>query len=153
MHPITICSYAIYACVVGIISYYNLPWEWLALLAILLLSDTAFWIGKSYILYWHEFGRFSSHKLKRWVLAKMSIIICAVLIGICVSYLTKHNIVSGLLADVFIWLLIGAELISLIQNSIMIHTEKEIDEFDAISLVMTRMLNKFKSLIDKYLEH
>lgn len=154
MHPITYCSYALYACIIGLIAHYNLPWEWLVILGVLMIADTILWIGKSFVLYNGDDNNwFSSHKMKIGVLSKMAIVITSVLTGVCIFYLTRSEIVTGMLADIFIWLLVSAELISVIQNSIMMHTGKQIEERDAISEVLTWILERIKKILSDNMQH
>lgn len=152
MHPISICSYALYACIIWLITYYDLPWEWLAILSVLMLADTILWVGKSYVL-WADSTWFSSHKMKVWIMSKMAILIAATLAWISISYITKSQEISWMLADIFVWLLVAAELVSIIQNSIMMHTGKQVEEWDAISLVLTWLLKQIKDFLSDKMEH
>ena len=114
--------------------------------------DVVFGIGKAYVLQ-SDNTRFSSHKLKVWVMAKMSILVLMVMLAVVLGRITKIEEVTIVVIDVSSWLFVVAEFISVIQNVMMIKLRKQIQEWDAVTAVLTFILEKMKKLIDDKISH
>jgi hypothetical protein len=72
----------------------------------------------------------------------------AILIGIITSFLIKSEQFSIIFSDVVIGLFIAAEMISILQNAIMIRTKEQLDERDAITAVLRFLLREIRRVIN-----
>lgn len=101
-------------------------------LTIVMLFDTITWTTKSIRLW-----IFRSNRLTRWIISKILILLLILIFAVA-----SHNIYPSITRDdSFVWLIIWmlwiAELISSIQNIIMVRTWKHIEERDAVSFVLS----------------
>ena len=152
MQITAICTYITISC---LFSYLWIEFEAMILLFMLLFTDTIFGIAKSYVLYndptatyedWTPRNKwFNSHKLKIGVLSKILLLIIPPLVAwvFKINWINAWFLISG-----WLWLLCVAELISIIQNFIMIRTGKEIEEFDAITFVLKKILSFIREFLE-----
>lgn len=145
----SVCTYWLYLCVTGFLTYYWLSGEWLILLSVLMVVDVVLWITKSWVLNRQDPERFSSDKLKVGVSAKIAILVLILLLAVILWYLSRAEVVTFVIIDVALGLFVCAEFVSVIQNVIMIRQQKYIPERDAITAVLWWMLDLFKKFIEK----
>lgn len=104
-------------------------------LTVVMLFDTVTWTAKSIRLW-----EFRSNRLTRWIISKILILWL-----IMVFAVASHNLYPEIKRDdSFVWLLIWmlaiAEIISSIQNVMMIRSWEHIEERDAVSFVLSSVL-------------
>ena len=101
-------------------------------LTIVMLFDTITWTTKSIRLW-----IFRSNRLTRWIISKILILLLILIFAVA-----SHNIYPSITRDdSFVWLIIWmlgiAEMISSIQNIIMVRSWEHIEERDAVSFVLS----------------
>lgn len=137
------CIYGFYACAIGLLSYYNIDSEGLLILTLLMTFDVIFWVAKSFVLEWADNPYwFSTHRLKVWVISKLSIFCIFILFWILLQYVTGSSSTMNITTSWILAIFIVAEFISVLQNVIMIRTWKEIAEWDALSYWLSMLYNK-----------
>lgn len=158
MTKIAYCTYIAFGCIIW---YLEAQWygvNKIAMLWFLLLFDTITGIYKSYALWtvgekeyydnWKIKNTwFNSTILKVWVIGKI-LLLCVPLWFIAVWNLGWLEL--GNMLPILVWLLWGAELVSITQNVWSGITKKQIQEFDAISLVLWGILWAIKEQIIKH---
>jgi len=145
--------YWAYASVLWLFNYYGINGEAFVILSVLLIADTAFGVMKSFVLFWEESSWFSSRKFKVWVISKFAIMLFVVLLALATSQWTWDDSIANIIVSSTLWLLIVAEFISIVQNIIMIRTKKEIEEWDAVTMVLTYVLDIMKKFIWEKVNH
>lgn len=153
MNTLQAIIYWVYASVLWLFNYYWINWEAFVILSVLLVADTALWISKSYVLYWEEGSWFSSRKFKVWVISKLAIMLFVILLALATSQWTWDDTIANIVVSSTLWLLIVAEFISIVQNIIMIRTKEEIQEWDAVTAVLTYILSTLKGFISNKIDH
>lgn len=141
-------AYLLYISAIWLCIRYNVSPELIAWLTILMLADTILGMFKAWRVARENSAWFSSRKLKVWVVSKSSILVLI----LCLWFVTKVVLPTSdrwdNLVSVVLWLLCVAEFISIIQNTIVIRTWTETNEYDAISRVLSWLLEKMKNAID-----
>lgn len=104
-------------------------------LTVVMLFDTITWTAKSIRLW-----EFRSNRLTRWIISKILILLLILLFATA-----SHNIYPTITRDdsfvwLIIWMLWVAELISSVQNIIMVRSWEHIEERDAVSFVLSSVL-------------
>lgn len=104
-------------------------------LTIVMLFDTITWTTKSIRLW-----IFRSNRLTRWIISKILILLLILIFAVA-----SHNIYPSITRDdsfvwLIIWMLWVAELISSVQNIIMVRSWEHIEERDAVSFVLSSVL-------------
>ncbi len=112
-------------------------------LTIVMLFDTLAWTTKGIRL-----GEFKSARLTRGIIAKLFILWL-----VLIFWAASHTIFPTITwDDSFLWLVIGmlaiAEVISSIQNVMMIRSGEHIEERDAISFVLSSVLWMLRSKLE-----
>lgn len=112
------------------------------LLVALMIFDTITGIWKRYALA----KDLTSRWLWVWVMSKISVLVMLLLLGwsIKLTGLSNQMAISAVIG-LFIW----AELFSSIQNIYIMHSKKEITEFDAISRVLWWLI----AIVRKFIEN
>lgn len=108
-----------------------------------MVFDTVTWVAK-----WVRLWSFSSHRLTRWLISKIFIITLVLFFSA-----GSHHVFPDILwDDTVLWLLIGmlviAEFISTIQNIIIVHSWQQIEEYDAVSYVLHRILSLLRDKLE-----
>jgi len=151
------CSYILSICV---FNYLQIDMYGFMVLAVLLLFDVIFGMAKHYVLF-NEWTRawvikngkatwFSSHKLKTWCVSKVLELIIVLLLGLVLS--TYTTIWLSFVANTIVAILAVAEFISILQNYISFRQKKPIQEVDAVTAVIRRLLSGMKKKIEKYMD-
>lgn len=153
----TACTYFWYVCIQAFLMYYWLSWEGIIVLSFLMFFDTIFGVWKVYVMEWHKWWHwFSSRRLRIWIICKVSIITSIILFALAFS-----NMVELLWSDVdkaqitsfviwpITWLLIGGELVSVIQNVLIIRKREYIPERDAVTEILSWVLNTLKKAVQE----
>lgn len=141
------CIYGLYACVIGVLWYYGIDAEWMIILTALMIFDVIFGVTKSYVLEsWTNKDWFSTHKLKIWLISKVSIFCVFILFWVLLKYVTWSSVAMDITTMWVLWIFIVAEFISVLQNVIMIRTGKAIAERDALSYWLNMLYKKFSAL-------
>jgi len=158
MTKIAYCTYIAFGCIMW---YLESKWYGavkMSILWFLLLFDTITGIYKDYAIWtisekeYYDNGKvknkwFNSTILKVWVIGKI-LLLCVPIWFIAVAHLGWYELWK--LLPIFVWLLWWAELVSIIQNIWSGITKKQIQEFDAISLVLGWILGVVKEQLIKY---
>lgn len=137
----TMCysAYIIWACV------WLIFWEevlWFYILMSVLLFDTITWIAKAV-----RFGVFRSNDMIWWIISKIFMIWIVIMFAIIMQSKFPDSILPSHILSWLMWLLIVAEIISIIQNTMMVKTWVRIEEWDAVTFVLSTILNKLKTTL------
>lgn len=149
-------AYALYTTMVVALNNIHIDWYAFVILAILLVADTILWVGKSYVLEGHTDKRFSSRKLKVGVISKTAILLLVLLIGLAISVRLWDSArvdSARVFVNSILWLLIAWELISIIQNVIIMKTKEPMEEWDAVSAVLKFALWVVKKQVQEKIDH
>ena len=138
----------VYTWAIFIIDKYGLPTEWLAILFVLLVVDIITGIHKSYEVHDWAKGWFSTRRLTRWALFKFILFVIATLMCISIAYLSNNSGIEIFAVSVVIWVLIIAELFSIIQNYLSAKIWDEVEEWDAITFVLQAVKDKLQKFLE-----
>lgn len=142
MYYITKFWIVIYWLIIILFNYTGIDKEWTAILGLLMILDTAFGRFKVVAIWLKP----TSMKLKAGVIAKISVM-CVPFI---ISLLFKANWMSwDWIISSSLWLLVRAEWYSIIQNIASIRLGREIEEYDAVTWVLKRILWLFRWIIEQ----
>lgn len=147
----TYWAYALYTTMVVALNNIHIDGYAFVILAILLVADTILWVGKSYVLDGHKPERFSSRKLKIGVISKTAILFLVLLVGLAMS--VRLGETARIFVNSVLWLLIAWELISIVQNVIVMKTREPLEEWDAVSVVLKWLLSFVKKTVQEKIEH
>lgn len=131
-----------YTTIVIAVEYVWASPEMFWLLVALMVFDTMTGLGKRYALN----ASITSRGLWVWAMAKVSVLVMLLLLGWSIKLTGLGNQMA---ISAVIGLFIGAELFSSIQNIYIMHTKKEITEFDAISKVLGGLIAIVRWFIEK----
>ena len=132
------------------LSYLALPWEMLLLFITLMLIDTFL----RYIS-GHIYKDFSSHKAKIWIVSKMTLLLIPFWLAIMFKILELWEINSWYTKAVITWLismLAVWEFYSIIKNYIYLRTWEKPTEYDWITIILKRILDKIQNFLENYLK-
>ena len=144
----SICIYWLYICTSAFLAKYWLDWEWLIMRSVLMVFDSITWARKAVVLKWVGMEAFSSARRTGGVISKVLRLISMILFAWITGYIADSHVVTNIATNIVLWLLIVAEFISILQNIIMIHQRKHIPEWDAVSVVLWRMLRVLKKVVE-----
>lgn len=148
MSRYAVCAYWLYLCFIGFLNYYWVSLEWFTILWVLMVTDTILWIGKAYALYRATPDRFSTDKIILGVMKKASILMVLMLLAASLGFMSQQSEITFFLIDAILWMLICAELISNIQNALMIRRQKYIPERDAMGVVLEWILGALRKIVE-----
>lgn len=112
-------------------------------LTVVMLFDTLTWTAKSIRLW-----EFRSNRLTRWIISKILILVLVLLFAVA-----SHNIYPTIKRDdsfvwLIIWMLSIAEIISSTQNIIMVRSWEHIEEWDAVSFVLSNINSVLRNRLE-----
>ena len=136
-------SYALYtvgACIWTILWMHYLSFIFLT---VVMIFDTLAWTAKSIRLW-----EFKSWRLTRWIIAKIFILWL-----VLVFWAASHNVFPSITWDdnflwLVIWMLSMAEVISSVQNIITVRSWQHIEERDAVSYVLSGILEILRNKLE-----
>lgn len=128
---------------VTLCSYFNISWESLGILALLLAIDYVTGIAKAYVINKHDI---KSYRAIAGIIAKVSVLIVPISLSIAAKQL---NYDFKIFVDTIISMLVLAEVYSIIGNVRAIQTGKETEEIDAVSFVLGKVSTMIESLLKK----
>jgi phage-related holin len=114
------------------------------LLMIAMTFDSLTWFLKSIRLWWFE-----SSYLWWWIATKVLLIWIILLFGVAVKIGLDWAVDISWIASSFLWFLIVAEIISIIQNTLIIKTGEKIEERDAVSFVLNLVLDTLRKILKR----
>ena len=136
--------------IIGSLSYLALPGEMLFLFVWLMIIDTFL----RYIS-GHIYKDFNSSKARIWILSKITLLFIPFWLAIMFkifelwnidSWYTK-NIITGLIAILAVW-----EFYSIIKNYIYLRTWEKPTEYDCITIILKKILEKIQKFLETYLK-
>lgn len=142
-------AYTLYAAMLALAATCNIEvWVFVMLTAFMII-DTIFWVAKAWRL---ESGTnpdwFSTKKLTIWFFSKIFILICIMSLGALTKQVLPDTEWNERTITGIMWLFSVAQLISMVQNTTVFHTWVAMNETDAITKVMSFILNKLKSFLE-----
>lgn len=137
---ISYIMYTIWACMWTFLWMHYISFVFLT---VVMLFDTLAWTAKSIRL-----GEFKSGRLTRGIIAKLFILWLVLMF-----WWASHTLFPSITRDdSFLWLVIGmlaiAEVISSVQNVMMIRSWEHIEERDAVSFVLSSVLWMLRSKLE-----
>ena len=134
-------AYPIVAC---LFAYTSISGEAFSILAFLLVFDTITGVIKAIAI-----GKKpTSRRFILWVISKLLMLSVPMLLALLCKIIIPETGVTWLVSS-SIWLLATAETYSIIQNMVSIKLQKEIEEYDAVTWVMTYLLWQLRRVLDK----
>ena len=124
-------------------TYLNLSWESMTLLGILLGIDYITGISKVYVI---NRKNLKSYKAIAGIITKVSILLIPVVLSIAAKQIGYDMVIF---TDTIISMLVLAETYSIIGNIRSIHQKKEVEEVDAISIVLKKINIVVEALLKK----
>ena len=140
----TVLSTCVYGSIFCIFTRLGLQAEAISVLTILIVIDFITWIIKSYFVN----DEITSKRMWSWIGGKLCVLLVPFTIALVVKWAgyQADNILAGCLS-----LFMVAEWYSIIANVITIRTGKKFTEYDAITVVLQKILSFFQGMIDKWL--
>jgi uncharacterized membrane protein len=141
---------AITAFAIASLGYLALPWEMLFLFVILMIIDTFL----RYIS-GHIYKDFSSQKARVWVISKMTLLLIPFWLAVMFKIFELWNVNSGFTKNVITWLiaiLAVWEFYSIIKNYIYLRTWEKPSEYDWITIILKKILDKTQKFLETYLK-
>lgn len=140
MKFISYALYTVWACIWTILWMHYLSFIFLT---VAMVFDTLAWTAKSIRLW-----EFKSGRLTRGIIAKLFILWL-----VLVFWAASHTIFPTITRDdnflwLVIWMLAIAEVISSIQNVIMVRSWEHIEERDAVSVVLSSILSMLRNKLE-----
>ena len=135
---------SMYPAVIAFFTYCNWNIEAFAILAVLIMADFFLGIIKSYSLYWGK--SITSSRARTGILAKLSILIIPLTLWVMGK---AAGVETMWIAPFSAGLLALAEAYSIVSNIAAIRTGKDVEEFDAISYALKKILKLIKTLLQK----
>lgn len=136
LYPIVFCTLA----------YTNINPETFTILGFFLLMDTVTGVTKAIAV-----GKKpTSRMFIIWVISKLLLLMIPLFISLLAKATVPEWNIERMIA-ISLWLLTTAEFYSIIQNIVSIKLGREIEEYDAITKVLTWLLRYIRALIDKNL--
>ena len=134
---------AAYIPFISLCNYFNISWESLGTLSLLLFIDYVTGISKTYVI---DKRAIKSYRATAGIISKVSVL----LVPISLSIASRHLGYDMLpFVNTVISMLVLAELYSIIGNVRAIQTGKETEEIDAVSFVLGKINSIVETLLKK----
>lgn len=138
-----------------VFTYLWLSWETLCLFLILMIIDTLLrYIG------WHVHKDFNSKKARVWILSKTTLLLIPIWFAVMFKILWIENIDIKIfdikptqLVSWLIGVLAIAEMYSIVKNYIYIRTGEKPSEYDAVTIILKKVLEKLQKVIEKFVSN
>lgn len=140
--------YGIYASLIAMFEFLDLPAFQFWVLGILMIFDVITWVLKQRRIKPQDI---TSNRLTTWVLAKILTLVCVILIALCIKAVWFDFIEKDYL-KIALAFLIWWELYSVIANTISFKTKKDFWEFDAITVFLSWFANVIKNYLHDFFE-
>ena len=136
--------WALYPVVMCLFAYTDINAEAFTILAIFLVFDTITWVIKVIAV-----GKKpTSRRFIVGVVSKLLMLTVPLVISLLAKVVTGNDVSWFIWASV--WLLALAEAYSIIQNVVSIKLQKEIEEYDAITVVLTYILSQIRKILENW---
>ena len=140
MKTLSYIMYTIWWCIGA---YLGMHYALFIFLMSFMLFDTITGIAK-----WVRLKSFNSSRLTRWLISKIFILNLIILLWAWSNVTFENIIIDNYILGAIIGMLCIAEIISSIQNIIVVHTGEAIKEYDAVSMVLHTILWFFRDRLE-----
>lgn len=127
--------------VAWILDYFWIVHDWFVIMSIMLVIDWLFWIASAYVLW----DKIESKTMWLWLVKKCTRWILPFLIAWALKWTWFP--VEWLITCI-IWIIVFSEAYSVIGHIYSINTKERLPEIDAFKMLLWKLANLFKKLID-----
>lgn len=131
--------------VAWILDYFWIVHDWFVIMSIMLVIDWLFWIASAYVLW----DKIESKTMWLWLVKKCTRWILPFLIAWALKWTWFP--VEWLITCI-IWIIVFSEAYSVIGHIYSINTKERLPEIDAFKMLLWKLANLFKKLIDSNMD-
>lgn len=127
-----------------ILDYFWIVHDWFVIMSIMLVLDWIFWVASAYVLW----EKVESRTMRLWLVKKCTRWILPFIIAWALkrTWLPVERLITCI-----IWIIVFSEVYSVIWHIYSINTKEKLPEIDAFKMLLWKLANFFKKLIDNNL--